>query len=274
MRSNLLAFSVVASLGLVQVAQAAEGMWVPQQLPEIAGPLKQAGLKLSPEQISNLTGDPMGAVVALGGCTASFVSPQGLVVTNHHCAYGAIQLNSTAQKNLIKDGFNAPTLKDELSAGPNARVFVLDQITDVTAQAKAAIAAAGKDPLARTRALDAFDKAQTAACEADAGFRCRLFSFSGGNTYRLFRNMEIKDVRLVYAPPGSVGKFGGDVDNWMWPRHTGDFSFYRAYVGKDGKPAAFAADNVPYQPRHFLKFADQPLGADDFVMVAGYPGRT
>lgn len=132
MRSNLLAFSIVASLGLAQVAHAAEGMWVPQQLPEIAGPLQKAGLKLSPEQLSNLTGDPMGAVVALGGCTASFVSPQGLVVTNHHCAYGAIQLNSTAQKNLIKDGFNAPTLKDELSAGPNARVFVLDQITDVT----------------------------------------------------------------------------------------------------------------------------------------------
>ncbi len=274
MRSNLLAFSVIASLGLVQVAHAAEGMWVPQQLPEIAGPLQKAGLKLSPEQLSNLTGDPMGAVVALGGCTASFVSPQGLVVTNHHCAYGAIQLNSTAEKNLIKDGFNAPTLKDELSAGPNARVFVLDQITDVTDQAKAAIAAAGKDPLARTRALEAFDKAQTAACEAEAGFRCRLYSFSGGNTYRLFRNMEIKDVRLVYAPPGSVGKFGGDIDNWMWPRHTGDFSFYRAYVGKDGKPAAFSADNVPYQPKHFLKFADQPLGADDFVMVAGYPGRT
>jgi hypothetical protein len=200
MRSNLLAFSIVASLGLAQVAHAAEGMWVPQQLPEIAGPLQKAGLKLSPEQLSNLTGDPMGAVVALGGCTASFVSPQGLVVTNHHCAYGAIQLNSTAQKNLIKDGFNAPTLKDELSAGPNARVYVLDQITDVTAQAKAAIAAAGNDPLARSRALDAFDKAQVAACEAEDGFRCRLYSFSGGNTYRLFRNMEIKDVRLVYAP--------------------------------------------------------------------------
>ncbi len=274
MRSNLLAFSVVASLGLVQVAHAAEGMWVPQQLPEIAGPLEKAGLKLSPQQLADLTGDPMGAVVALGGCTASFVSPQGLVVTNHHCAYGAIQLNSTAQNNLIKDGFNAPTHADELSAGPNARVYVLDQITDVTAQAKAAIAAAGNDPLARSRALEAFDKSQVAACEADAGFRCRLYSFSGGNTYRLFRNLEIRDVRLAYAPPGSVGKFGGDVDNWMWPRHTGDFAFYRAYVGKDGKPAAFSPDNVPYQPRHFLKFADQPLGADDFVMVAGYPGRT
>ncbi|HYG06855.1 MAG TPA: S46 family peptidase [Stenotrophomonas sp.] len=249
-------------------------MWVPQQLPQISGPLQQAGLKLPAEQLADLTGDPMGAVVALGGCTASFVSPQGLVVTNHHCAYGAIQLNSTAQKNLIKDGFNAPRRGDELSAGPNARIYVLDDITDVTAQAKAAMDRAGADALRRTQALEAFEKEQVATCEAQPGYRCQLFSFAGGNSYRLFKNLEIKDVRLVYAPPGSVGKFGGDIDNWMWPRHTGDFSFYRAYVGKDGKPAAFAKDNVPYQPRHWLKFADQPLGAGDFVMVAGYPGRT
>ncbi|WP_026010534.1 MULTISPECIES: S46 family peptidase [Pseudoxanthomonas] len=248
-------------------------MWVPQQLPEIAGPLKQAGLELSPEQLADLTGDPMGAVVALGGCTASFVSPQGLVVTNHHCAYGAIQLNSTAEKNLIKEGFNAATPAEELSAGPNARVFVLDEITDVTAEAKAAIAAA-PNALARTRALEAFEKKLVAECESEPGYRCRLYSFFGGNTYRLFKNLEIRDVRLAYAPPGSVGKYGGDIDNWMWPRHTGDFAFYRAYVGKDGKPAPFSPDNVPYQPKHWLKIADKPLGAGDFVMVAGYPGST
>jgi len=252
MRSSLLAVSIAstlaAGLGVATTALAGEGMWVPQQLPQIAGPLQQAGLKLSPEQLANLTGDPMGAVVALGGCTASFVSPQGLVVTNHHCAYGAIQLNSTAEKNLIKEGFNAPKFSDELSAGPNARIYVLDEITDVSAQAKAALAAAGDDALKRTQALEAFEKAQVAACEAEAGYRCQLFSFAGGNTYRLFKNLEIKDVRLAYAPPGSVGKFGGDVDNWMWPRHTGDFSFYRAYVGKDGKPAAYSPDNVPYHP--------------------------
>ncbi len=276
MRPNLLAAAIAVPLSLLaaQIAQAGEGMWVPQQLPEIAGPLKKAGLKLSPQQISDLTGDPMGAVVALGGCTASFVSPNGLVVTNHHCAYGAIQLNSTAENNLIKNGFNAPTTADEVSAGPNARVFVLDEITDVTKDAQAAIAAAGDDALARTKALEAFEKKLIADCEAEAGFRCRLYSFSGGNTYRLFKNLEIKDVRLAYAPPGSVGKFGGDIDNWMWPRHTGDFAFYRAYVGKDGKPAAFSKDNVPYRPKHWLKFADQPLGAGDFVMVAGYPGST
>lgn len=265
---------MLATLAVASSAQAGEGMWVPQQLPEIAGPLQQAGLRLSPQQLADLTGDPMGAVVSLGGCTASFVSPQGLVVTNHHCAYGAIQLNSTAQKNLIRDGFSATSAGAELSAGPNARIYVLDRITDVTAQAKAAIVGAGSDALKRTQALETFDKAQVAACESETGYRCELYSFSGGNTYRLFRTLEIRDVRLAYAPPSGIGKFGGDIDNWMWPRHTGDFSFYRAYVGKDGKPAAYAKDNVPYRPQHFLKFADQPLGAGDFVMVAGYPGRT
>src|SRR5690606_25376213 len=172
MRLRPLSLSVFAALVGLPLAHAAEGMWVPQQLPEIAGQLKKAGLELAPEQLADLTGDPMGAVVALGGCTASFVSPQGLVVTNHHCAYGAIQLNSTPEKNLIKEGFNAATPADELSAGPNARVFVLDEITDVTAEAKAVIAAA-PDALARTRALEAFEKKLIAQCESEPGFRCR-----------------------------------------------------------------------------------------------------
>ncbi|WP_297147296.1 S46 family peptidase [Thermomonas sp.] len=269
-----MAIGVALAVAGMGSAVAGEGMWVPQQLPEIAGPLKKAGLKLNPQQLANLTGDPMGAVVSLGGCTASFVSPQGLVATNHHCAYGAIQLNSTPEKNLIRDGFNPATQAEELSAGPNARIYVLEDITDVTEQAKAAMDAAGNDPVARVNALEAFDKKTTSACESEAGYRCRVYSFMGGNTYRLFKNLEIKDVRLAYAPPSSVGKFGGDIDNWMWPRHTGDFSFYRAYVGKDGKPAAYSQDNVPYQPKHWLKIADKPLGAGDFVMVAGYPGRT
>ena len=275
MQKTLLAMALAtATAGLAPTVHADEGMWVPQQLPEIAGPLKKAGLKLDPKQLADLTGNPMGAVVSLGGCTASFVSPQGLVATNHHCAYGAIQLNSTPDKNLIRDGFNAGATSNELSAGPNARIYVLDSITDVTEQAKAAMASAGNDPLKRTEALDTFEKQITSTCEADAGFRCRVYSFMGGNSWRLFKNMEIKDVRLAYAPPSSVGKFGGDIDNWMWPRHTGDFAFYRAYVGKDGKPAAYSTDNVPYAPKHWLKLADKPLGAGDFVMVAGYPGRT
>jgi hypothetical protein len=195
------------------------------------------------------------------------------VATNHHCAYGAIQLNSTPEKNLMATGFNAATPADEVSAGPNARVFVMDQITDVTADMRAAIAGAA-DGLARQNALEAKQKTLIAACESEAGFRCTLYSFFGGQTFRLFRQMEIKDVRLAYAPPSSIGNYGGEVDNWMWPRHTGDFTFYRAYVGPDGKPAAFSKDNVPYQPKHWLKLADQPLEAGDFVMVAGYPGQT
>ena len=274
MQKTMLAAAIAAiTMGTAFTVSAGEGMWVPQQLPEIAGPLKKAGLKLDPKQLADLTGNPMGAVVSLGGCTASFVSPQGLVVTNHHCAAGAIQLNSTAENNLLVKGFNAATTADEVSAGPNARIFVLDEITDVTDKVKAAIAAA-PGPLERTRAVEDLEKSLVAACEADAGYRCRLYSFMGGNTYRLFKNIEIKDVRLAYAPPGSVGNYGGEIDNWMWPRHTGDFSFYRAYVGKDGKPAAYSKDNVPFKPKHWLKIADKPLREGDFVMVAGYPGST
>ena len=264
---------LVAAISLSFAAQAKEGMWVPQQLPEIAGPLKQAGLKLDPKQIANLTGDPMGAVVALGGCTASLVSPDGLVVTNHHCAYGAIQLNSTAEKNLMTDGFHAATRGQELSAGPNARVYVMDQITEVTDKMLAATSP-DQDGLARQKALEDTQKALIAECESEPGYRCTLYSFFGGQTYRLFRQIEIKDVRLVYAPPNAIGAYGGDIDNWMWPRHTGDFTFYRAYVGKDGKPAAYSTDNVPFKPRQHLKLATESLDAGDFVMVAGYPGTT
>lgn len=264
------AATVVAGVPSVH---AGEGMWVPQQLPEISGPLKTAGLKLDPKQLADLTGDPLGAVVSLGGCTASFVSPQGLVATNHHCAYGAIQLNSTPQKNLILDGFNAASNAEELSAGPNARIFVLDRIDDVTPQVRNAIGSA-RDGLARSKARDDIEKRLVAQCEAQPGYRCQFYSFSGGSEYRIFRNLEIKDVRLVYAPPASIGNYGGEVDNWMWPRHTGDFAFYRAYVGPNGVPAAYSTENVPYQPKRFLKIADKPLAQGDFVMVAGYPGST
>ena len=272
MRYSVLAVAI-AMAGFVGSSVAGEGMWVPQQLPEIAGPLKKAGLELPPEQLADLTGDPMGAVVSLGGCTASFVSPNGLVVTNHHCAYGGLQLNSTPEDNLIETGFNAGDASGELSSGPNARIYALDSIRDVTARVEAAIAAA-PDALGRAHALESIEKQLVADCEADEGYRCHFYSFAGGNTYRLFKNLEIKDVRLVYAPPRSVGNYGGEIDNWMWPRHTGDFTFIRAYVGPDGKPAAYSEDNVPYQPKHWLKIASQPLELGDFVMVAGYPGRT
>ncbi|MEO6064729.1 MAG: S46 family peptidase [Lysobacterales bacterium] len=248
-------------------------MWVPEQLPEIAGPLAEAGLQLDPAQLADLTGDPMGAVVSIPGCTASFVSPRGLVATNHNCAYGAIQLNSTPTSNLMVQGFNAAKPQDEVSAGPNARVLVMDAISDVTANIVGA-QHDRMDGLARFRAVESEQKRLIAECEKTPGTRCTLYAFFGGAQYRLFRMIEIKDVRLAYAPPQSIGNYGGEVDNWMWPRHTGDFSFYRAYVGPDGKPAPFDKENVPFRPKRWLRFADQPLKSGDFVMVAGYPGRT
>ncbi|MDC8784363.1 S46 family peptidase [Roseateles koreensis] len=269
------AMGVTASLGLGLTGQAmaAEGMWMPQQLPQIAKDLKQAGLQLDPAKLTQLTEFPMGAVISLGGCTASFVSPQGLVVTNHHCAYDSIQYNSTVQRDLLKNGFLAAGLTDELPASPGSRVFVTVDVSDVTAKV-VDTKAQRLNGKARFDAIEANEKALTAACEKDPGHRCNVASFYGGLQYQLIKQIEIRDVRLVHAPALGVGLFGGDTDNWMWPRHTGDYSFFRAYVGPDGKPADFSPANKPYQARHFLKLATQPLNEGDFVMVTGYPGRT
>ncbi|EIL99386.1 hypothetical protein UUA_10271 [Rhodanobacter thiooxydans LCS2] len=264
--------AAAVSVGLISSAHAVEGMWQPAQLPGIAATLKQHGLKLDPKTLTDLTAYPMGAIVSLGGCTASFVSPEGLVVSNHHCVYGALQLNSTPENNLIEKGFLAKTKADELSAGPSARIFVTEEIRDVTKEiiAKLTDAMSGAE---RYKAIEQAIKQQVKACESD-GYRCDVYTFHGGYSYQLIKQLEIKDVRLVYAPPESIGKFGGDVDNWMWPRHTGDFGYLRAYVSKDGRSAAFSKDNVPYQPKHVLKVNPHGVEQGDYVMVVGYPGRT
>lgn len=267
-----LVFAAAVYGGLMTSAHAVEGMWQPAQLPKIAGTLKQHGLKLDPKTLTDLTAYPMGAIVSLGGCTASFVSPEGLVVTNHHCAYGALQYNSTPQKNLIVDGFLAKTTAEELPGDPNMRVFVTEEIRDVTRDitGKLTDSMSGAE---RYKAIEQAIKAQVKACESD-GYRCDVYTFHGGYSYQLIKQLEIKDVRLVYAPPESIGKFGGDIDNWMWPRHTGDFSYLRAYVSKDGKSATYAKDNVPYKPKHVLTVNPEGVEQGDFVMVVGYPGRT
>ncbi|MEP3890163.1 MAG: S46 family peptidase [Hellea sp.] len=248
-------------------------MFTPDQLPEIAKDLKAKGLKMKPGQISDLTGFPMGAVVSLGGCTASFVSPQGLVVTNHHCAYGSIQYNSKEGQNYLEDGFLAANLKAELPAAPGSRIFVTVDLDDVTSKVTGDLAAdlTGAD---RFAAIDSNRKSLVAECETDAGHRCRVASFYGGLQYKLIKQLEIKDVRLTYAPAGPIGKYGGDIDNWQWPRHTGDFAFYRAYVAPDGSSADFSEDNIPFVPEHHLKVSAAGLDNEDFVMVAGYPGST
>ena len=265
--------SVVVALVLAGgAAHADEGMWMPSQLPQLAKQLKAAGFKGNPADLADLTRHPMSAVVSIGGCTASFVSPQGLAVTNHHCALGAIQLNSTAERNLIQDGFIAASMADEPSAGPAARIWVtvgFDPITD-----RILADATGKTGRAYYEAVETAQKAAVATCEQDAGHRCSVASMYYGREYYLIKQLELKDVRLVYAPPRSIGNYGDDIDNFMWPRHTGDFTFYRAYVGKDGKPAAYSKDNVPYAPPAHLTVSTAPVKAGDFAMVAGYPGTT
>ncbi|MCF1428520.1 MAG: S46 family peptidase [Shewanella sp.] len=263
---------LTAAVATAFTAQADEGMWQPHQLPDMAAELKARGLEIDVKSISELTEFPMNAVISLGGCTASFVSPKGLVVTNHHCAYGTIQYNSTAENNLLQNGFLARKMSEELQATPGSRIYVTEAITNVTDKVTAGLNNKSGDDF--YKALEAREKSLVAECEKEAGSRCQVYSFHRGLEYYLVKQLEIRDVRLVYNPAGSVGKYGGDIDNWMWPRHTGDFSFYRAYVGPDGKPADYSKDNVPYEPKSFLKVSAKGVQEGDFVMVAGYPGRT
>jgi len=272
MRTRTVA-AVLLGCGLFAGGLAAdEGMWMPQQIPELAARLRALGFKGDPKAFADLTGQPMGAVVSLGGCTASFVSPDGLIVTNHHCVTAGLQFNSTPGRNLLKDGYLAKTRDQELPNGPGSRVFVTTTVTEVTGAITGNI-----DPNATDRqrydTIDRRIKQRIAACES-TGQRCNVASFFDGLKYFEIAQMEIKDVRLVYAPSDGIGVFGGETDNWRWPRHTGDWSFVRAYVGKDGKPAAFSKDNVPFRPKHWLRVSKEGIKPGDVVFVAGYPGRT
>lgn len=250
------------------------GMWVPRQLTAHTETLKKLGLEIDPKDLSNPMAHPLGAVISLGGCSASFVSPSGLVVTNHHCVTRALQFNTTKESNVLENGYLAKTRADEKSIGPTGRVYVTQKFEDVTKEINAGLETMKSDK-ARYDAVETRTKALIAKCEAAApNVRCNLASYFGGAERLLITRLEIKDVRLVYAPHRGIGEFGGEIDNWMWPRHTGDFAFYRAYVGPDGKPAPYAEDNVPYQPPQHLKLPTKPLRAGDLVFVAGYPGRT
>jgi hypothetical protein len=263
---------LVAALCAALPLAADEGMWMPQQIPDLAPRLKELGFTGDAKIWADLTGFPMNAIVSLGGCSASFISPDGLIATNHHCVQGSLQFNSNPEKNLIVDGYLARTREEELSNGPGSRVWVTTSVREVTDEITGKI-----DPkLTDRKRYDVIErrvKERTAACEKD-GLRCRVASFFEGLRYFEIAQLEINDVRLVYAPPQGIGNYGGETDNWQWPRHTGDFSFYRAYVGKDGKPAPFSKENVPYRPKHFLKVSPKGASPGELIFVAGYPGRT
>jgi hypothetical protein len=263
----------VALLGAAAAASADEGQWQPHQLPQLKSELKRIGITIPAESLADLSKHPMSAIVSTGGCSASFVSPDGLVVTNHHCGYSAIQRNSTPEHNYIVNGFLAQTRAQELPGGPNTLVYVTEKVDNVTDRVLKGLAAnlSGKE---RHEQVENRIKALIAECETDKAYRCSVPAFHRGLEYYRIKQLMIRDVRLVYAPSTHLGDFGGDVDNYEWPRHVADFSFLRAYVGKDGKPADPSPDNVPYKSKDFLVVSAEGLKNGDPVLLAGYPGRT
>lgn len=268
-----LAYTLGALFLSMPHALAHEGQWQPHQMLELKSELKKLGITIPAERIADLTKAPMNAIVSLGGCSASFVSPKGLVVTNHHCAYGDLQHNSSAEKNLIANGFLAKTMAEELPAKPDTRVYITDKVENVTDRVLKGLNA-NASGLEYYEAIQKRIKGLIEECERDKAYRCSVPSFHRGMEYYRIRQLMIRDVRLVYAPSDKIGNYGGEVDNFEWPRHTGDFAFLRAYVGKDGRPADPSPDNVPYQSKDFLKVASQGLKDGDPVLLAGYPGRT
>ena len=254
-------------------AEAREGMFTPDQLPAIASDLREAGLELDPDRLADLTAFPMAAAISLGGCSASFVSPKGLVITNHHCVRGSVQFHSTPERNYLEDGFLAASMADELPAPPGARVYVTVGVEDVTEQVSGGLDPA-LPPRDRYELMEDRRKALTKSCESDPGHRCRVSGFFGGLQYKPVKHQEIRDVRLVYSPADAIGRYGGDIDNWRWPRHTGDFAFYRAYVSPAGEAADHSPDNVPFEPAHYLAVSAAGLDDGDFVMAVGFPGGT
>lgn len=263
----------VAVLGAFASAHADEGQWQPHQLPQLKSELKRIGITIPAEKLADLSKHPMSAIVSLGGCSASFVSPDGLVVTNHHCAYGAIQRNATPERNYIVNGFLAKTRAEELPGGPNSLVYVTEKVENVTDRVLKGLAPnlSGKE---RHEQVESRIKALIAECESDKAYRCSVPAFHRGGEYYRIKQLMIRDVRLVYAPADAVGNFGGDIDNYEFPRQAGDFSFLRAYVGKDGRPADPSPDNVPYQSKDFLVVSAEGLKNGDPILLAGYPGRT
>ena len=269
---RLKTMGLAVAMMLAPAAQADEGMWMPSQLPDIARQLRSAGFRGIPADLADLTRAPLNAVVKVGGATGAFVSDQGLVLTNHHVAFGVIQYNSNAQRNLIEQGYVAADRGEELPANPDFRLRVtvgFDQVTDqVLAHAR------GKTGRAYYDAVDAASKALVAACEHEDGMRCSVATMFYGRDFYLVKQLELRDVRLVYAPPRAIGNYGDEVDNFVWPRHSGDFTVLRAYVGPDGKPADYSKDNRPYTPPAHLQIAREGVNAGDYVMLAGYPGIT
>ncbi len=276
MKKLSLVFSLLIFLNFIPTSlKADEGMWIPMLLQQLnQKEMQTMGMKITAEDIYSINHSSLKDAILLfgGGCTAEFVSSQGLIFTNHHCGYGTIQSHSSLDHDYLTNGFWAMKPSEELT-NPGLTATLLVRMEDVTAKVLAVL----NKNMTETQREEAIDKiSKEIAKEATKGthYNASVKPFYYGNQYYLFVSEVFKDVRLVGAPPSNIGKFGGDTDNWMWPRHTGDFSVFRVYVGKDGKPAEYSPDNVPYQPKKHLNISLKGVEKNDFTFVFGYPGRT
>jgi hypothetical protein len=253
--------------------KADEGMWLPLLIKRLNYvDMQEHGLQLTPEEIYSVNNSSLkDAIVALDGrfCTGEIISDQGLMLTNHHCGYASIQENSTPENNILTNGFWAKTKADEIPV--NFTVWFLERMDDVTSRVLEGV----KDGMGEAERQGKID-ANIKKIKEEEGdeFEIQIKSFYHGNEYYMFKYNIFKDVRLVGTPPESIGKYGGDTDNWMWPRHTGDFSMFRVYADKNNKPAEYSKDNVPYKPKHHLPVSLSGVKENDFAMILGYPGST
>ncbi len=267
--------TLLSMLALLTVAVAAadEGMWLPSLIGSRIKDMKAKGFRLSAEDVYSINRASMKDAVVLfnGGCTGELISPEGLLLTNHHCGYGAIQSHSSVQHDYLTHGFWAQSRDEELP-NPDMYVAFLVRMEDVTDRVAGGLDSAGEAE--RTAAIDKRIEAICKEASEQGRYSAEVESLYYGNQYFLFVYEKYTDVRLVGAPPSAIGKFGGDTDNWMWPRHTGDFSLFRVYAGKDNRPADYSPENVPYRPRRHFRISTAGVDEGDFTMIYGFPGNT
>ena len=274
MKTRVLSLLVLL-IGLQPIAKSDEGMWLPlfvERLNYID--MQKMGLQLTAEEIYSINNSSLKDAIAIfgRGCTSELISDQGLLLTNHHCGYGRIQAHSSVEHDYLSNGFWAESFEDELP-NPGLNVTFLERIEDVTEKVLAEITDEMTED-ERSEKVKAVAEEIEKEAKGETHYKCSVRSFFEGNEYYLFVYEVFQDVRFVGAPPSSIGKFGADTDNWMWPRHTGDFSLFRVYTDKDGNPAEYAEDNIPMKPKHHLPVSIAGVEKGDFSMILGYPGGT